>query len=103
MRRNVFNRNWIDNRIGRYPQRWHYWHGSYPAARWWRWATWASLTSWVNYDWNDPYYYNYDATVYLDDDVVYADDEPVAAYDDYVESAKQLADVPDPANDAELD
>ena len=102
-RRNVFNRNWMNNRIGRYPQRWHYWHGNYPASRWWRWATWASVTRWVSYNWNAPYYYNYDATVYLDDDVVYADDEPIAAYDDYVDSAKELAEVQDPPSDSELD
>lgn len=93
---------WIDDRIRRVPQRWHYWHGNHPPNFWWRWATWATLTRWLAWT-NDPYYYYYGDSIYYEDDVIYVDEEPVATYEDYVETAEDLANLDDPPEDAEID
>jgi hypothetical protein len=103
LRRNVFNNDWIKHRAGRFPQRWHYWHGKRPVDWWWRPARWAALTTWISYDWSDPYYYDYGDTVYYEDDAVFVDGEAVSSYDDYVDSAQELAGEEDPPADAEIE
>jgi hypothetical protein len=102
-RRDVFNRDWIDHRIGHFPQKWHYWHGDRPVDWWWRRPRWALLTAWIVYEWSDPYYYDYGTTVYYEDDAVMVDGEAVASYDDYVESAQELAAEKDLPVDAEVE
>jgi hypothetical protein len=101
--RDVFNRNWIDHRINRFPQRWFYWHRNQNVTWWWRWFTWSSLNQWIVYDWYEPFYYDYGFNPYYEDDVIFFDEEPVASYDDYVAGAQDLADAPDPPENAETE
>jgi hypothetical protein len=57
--------------------RWDYWnHWASVYHRpwyWWRWTTAPLLTSWVNFGWNTPYYWDYGPGeyIYCDDNVVY--------------------------------
>ena len=100
----MFNPTWINSRINLFPQRWFYWHRPHPAYWWWRGFVWGRLTSWINYAWADPFYYDYGYTVYYEDQTVFVNEEPVAAYDDYVASAAALADrFEEPPEDAETD
>jgi hypothetical protein len=102
-RRTTFNRPWFDKRVGLFPQRWFYWHRPHPWRHWWRWFSWGTLNTWIIYDWNDPWFYDFDVNVYYNDEVVYVDDEPVSAYEDWVAGALALANAEHPPDDAETD
>lgn len=51
---------------------WNHWHGHRPWF-WWGWATAPLLTSWFNYGWGTPYYWDYGPGEYINcyDDVIY--------------------------------
>jgi hypothetical protein len=57
--------------------RWDYWnHWAHFHRRpwfWWGWATAPYLTSWINFGWNTPYYWDYGPGeyIYCDDNVIY--------------------------------
>jgi hypothetical protein len=73
---------WNDNHID-----WPY----YPGFGYWGWASWAPLTSWGDYGWTDPIYYNYGENVYYDDGSVYYGDEVVCTEQQYIDQAEAIA------------
>ena len=65
---------------------WDHWHG-HDSWFWWGWATAPLLTSWLNYGWGTPYYWDYGPGEYINcyDDVIYANGlwyQPVPVYYD---------------------
>jgi len=58
VRRGVNNTAWVNARINRFPQR-YCWHRPHPSTWWWRSLAWAGVGSWIAYDWDDPFYYDY--------------------------------------------
>jgi hypothetical protein len=73
---------WNDNHID-----WPY----YPGFGYWAWAAWAPLSSWVDYGWTDPVYYNYGENVYYDDGYVYYGDQPICTEEVYADQAEAIA------------
>jgi hypothetical protein len=73
---------WNDNDID-----WPY----YPGFGYWGWAAWAPLSSWVDYGWTDPVYYNYGENVYYDEGYVYYGDQPICTEEEYAQQAEAIA------------
>jgi hypothetical protein len=49
------------------------------------------MTTWVDYGWQQPIYYNYGDNVYYQDDQVYYGDQPVATAAEYAQQAAVIA------------
>ena len=98
----IFNHGWWQARRNLWRHRWCYlnrrgwWY-------WWGWSSWNECVAWVDNDWDDAWEYEYDDNVAFDDEVVYINEEPVATAEDYVELGKEIADVDEPAEDAEIE
>ena len=99
----MFSPNWWNARRSFWSRHhWHYCHLHRPYY-WWRWATWATVSSWVVYDYQDPWTYDYDDNVLMEDEAVFINEEPVAAAEDYISLADELAGIEAPADDAEIE
>jgi len=63
----------------------------YPGFGLWAGAAWAGLSSWGDYGWTEPIYYNYGENVYYDDGSVYYGDQPVCTEQQYIDQAEAIA------------
>ncbi|MCR9293735.1 MAG: hypothetical protein NXI32_13505 [bacterium] len=91
---------------------WHYGYGfnRYPWNYWWTVPTFAACTSWFNWSapasvWSQPVYYDYGqgGNVVYENNIVYMNGQQVATAEQFAQSAAELATVPPPPEDVNLE
>ncbi|WP_168564042.1 hypothetical protein [Crateriforma spongiae] len=65
--------------------------GTWAITRPFRWAAWGGVSTWVDYGWTEPLYYNYGENLYYDDGSVYYEGEPIATEAEYAAQAEAIA------------
>jgi hypothetical protein len=86
---------WNDDRFSRWPL-YSPWRYSYYRGRpwfWWQWADAPGLTSWLPFNWGQPYYWDYgpNGYIYYNNNQVYQNGQPYMAADQYYQQLYSLA------------
>jgi len=106
-RRGWFNETWWRSHPHPFaPWHYHYAWKRYPWVYWWTRPTWVNVSLWfAPWGWTQPYFYDYGAggNVVYNDNTVYVNGEEVGSAEDFAKSAAELATVPPPASEEEVE